>query len=733
MIASVIVDILSANVDKVFDYIIPAEMTVKKGHRVSVPFGGRNIEGYVIDIKSQSGIEENKLKSIIKTLEELPLITEENLRLLYFMQKKYHILLAEALRLFIPSQLRGGRVKEKTVTLGYLNTLLNFDDVIGSISGRAVKQIEAVKYLSGGKREDIALLNKKFGRAAVAKLIEKDIILTCEEEIGRKPYQSIKKQEQQSLTLTYRQKAALDIINKNSPDTFLLFGVTGSGKTEVYLDCIENALKNGKTAIMMVPEIALTPQIMRIFRNRFGDSVAMLHSGLSWGERLDEWNRLRRGKAKIAVGARSAVFAPLENVGVIIIDEQHEQSYISESSPRYDTKDIALFRAKYNNCSLIMGSATPLIESFYYAQSGRYKLVEMTERINGEMPQISIADMRREVLAGNNSCFSSVLKDKIETQLKSGNQIILFINRRGYSPMIICSECGYVARCLNCDVSLNYHKDENRLKCHYCGGRYEVLGTCPQCKGNKLKKSGTGTQKVCDEINKIFPQAKVLRMDNDTTQSKEAHLKIIRKFEQRQADILVGTQMIAKGHDFPAVTLVGVLDADLSLYFADYRSIERTFSLITQVAGRAGRADKEGEVIIQTHTPAHYVYRLIYDYDYKGFYQREISLRKAAKYPPFAKILRVLCMSEDEESVKEVTKNIYNAIKEIKDNNSDKFIYFNVMKAPVAKIKNKYRYQILARVTDFDDKITDFIYDIVDVCKNKNVVSYLEVNPSSMY
>jgi primosomal protein N' (replication factor Y) len=299
--------------------------------------------------------------------------------------------------------------------------------------------------------------------------------------------------------------------------------------------------------------------------------------------------------------------------------------------------------------------------------------------------------------------------------------------------MIICAECGYVAKCTVCDAALNYHKADDLLKCHYCGGKYQLLEKCPKCGCENIRRSGTGTQKVCDEIKKLFPRARTLRMDIDTTQNKEAHLKITRKFADRQADILVGTQMIAKGHDFPSVTLVGVLDADLSLYFSDYRSIERTFSLITQVAGRAGRAEKEGEVIVQTRTPSHYVYKIIRNYDYKGFYDREISLRKAANYPPFAKILRVLCMGENEDTVKEVTKNIYNAVKELSNNYQDKFIYLNAMKAPVSKIKNKYRYQILARVADETDKICGFVYDIVDVCRNKSVISYLEINPSSMY
>ncbi len=733
MIASVIVDVLSSSVDRVFDYKIPHGMEAKRGHRVLVPFAHRRVEGYIIDIKERSSLGEEKLKEIIRLLDEIPAITGEMLELMYFMQGKYHCLLAEALKLFIPAELRGGRVSQKSLAVARLNPAFSAEEILEKLNKRAIKQAEAVNFLARNGRCPVTDLSKLFGLSSVKRLIECGFILTEEVKVGRTPYREMSEAAPQALNLTERQKAALGLIEKNSPGKFLLFGVTGSGKTEVYLRCIENCLRQGKTAILMVPEIALTPQIMRIFRSRFGESVALLHSGLSAGERFDEWERLRRGEAKIAVGARSAVFAPLENLGVIIIDEQHEQSYISESSPRYDTKDIAEFRCRYNKCSLIMGSATPLIESYYYAQTGKYKLVEMGVRINGKMPQITLVDMRREVLAGNDTIFSAALKDKLEQTLKDGNQAMLFINRRGYSPIIICSSCGYIARCSSCDVTLTYHKAEDMLKCHYCNARYYAIERCPSCGSDKIRKSGTGTQKVCDLLKELFPSARVLRMDNDTTQSRESHLRIVEMFNRGEADILVGTQMIAKGHDFPNVTLVGVLDADLSLYFADYKAIERTFSLITQVAGRAGRADKEGEVIVQTHTPHHYVYRLIVDYDYKGFYKREISLRETAKYPPFCRILRVMAISENEEEAKAVIKNIYDKVKELKKLFESDFIYLNAMKSPVSRIKDKYRYQILARVKDEEGKVTDSIYDIVDSCRKKNVTSYLEVNPSSMY
>ncbi|MDE6850102.1 MAG: primosomal protein N', partial [Clostridia bacterium] len=410
--------------------------------------------------------------------------------------------------------------------------------------------------------------------------------------------------------LTAAQQGAVDYIENSPCRVNLIHGVTGSGKTEIYLKIIADKLKEGKSAIFLVPEISLTPQMLSQLRARFGGQAAIMHSGLSAGERFDEWWRLRTGEAKIAIGARSAVFAPLENIGAIIIDEEHDSSYRSETSPRYSTVEIAKMRAEYNDCKLILGSATPSVESFIRAKEGEYGLVTLTERINGRpMPEIIIADMRRELKRGNPSNLSRALKEELAQTLADGKQAIIFLNRRGYSQTVICTDCGYVAKCENCDVSLTYHSEENCLKCHYCGAKYRMLSACPECGGNHLRYSGTGTQRVVAELSQLFPSARLIRMDNDTVSGRDGHYKILKQFSEKKADILVGTQMIAKGHDFPAVTLVGILDADMSLHFSDYRSGERTFQLITQVAGRSGRAGDKGKVVLQTYSPENYILR----------------------------------------------------------------------------------------------------------------------------
>lgn len=484
---------------------------------------------------------------------------------------------------------------------------------------------------------------------------------------------------------------------------------------------------------MLVPEISLTPQTFSRLRARFGDKCAILHSGLSAGEKFDEWWRLRSKEAVIAIGARSAVFAPLENLGLIIIDEEHDQSYESESSPRYVTDEVALMRAKLSGAKLVLGSATPKIESYKKALDGEYSLAEMKERVNGKpMPEMIIADMRSEVRRGNISPFSVALKQELKNTLDSGNQAIIFLNRRGFSQKVICRECGYVAKCLNCDVALHYHKAEDLLKCHFCGSQYHMLSACPECGSVSINYSGTGTQKVVSELQELFPNAKILRMDNDTTQTKESHFEILKQFGDKKADILVGTQMIAKGHDFPSVTLVGILDADMSLYFSDYRSGERTFQLITQVAGRSGRADDKGKVVLQTYSPQNSVLQTAMSYDYERFYKREIAVRQASYFPPFSKVLRIMVESEDDTKAIEVLKSVFESARQVFSNYRQDFIYFDKMKSPVKRIKNKYRYQVLARIKSNYDIINGEFYDIASKNNTKKVLCYLEINPSNM-
>ena len=510
-----------------------------------------------------------------------------------------------------------------------------------------------------------------------------------------------------------------------------MHGVTGSGKTEIYLNVIAREIRAGRTAVFLVPEISLTPQMLSQLRGRFGNLAAILHSGLSAGERFDEWCRLRSGEAKIAVGARSAVFAPLENIGAIIVDEEHDASYVSESAPRYSTIEIAQMRAEYNGAKLILGSATPSIESYVKAVEGEMGLITLTERINKKpLPEIIIADMRKEVKRGNNTAFSSALREELAETLAGGNQAIIFLNRRGYSRTVLCRDCGYVAKCEHCDVALTYHSEENCLKCHYCGTKYRMLTACPECGGKHVLYNGTGTQRVVADLKQLFPSARILRMDNDTVSGKDGHYSILKKFSEKQADILVGTQMIAKGHDFPAVTLVGILDADMSLHFSDYRSGERTFQLITQVAGRSGRAGEAGRVVLQTCSPENYILRYAVAYDYKGFFENEIALRKATGFPPYSVICRVMVTGEDGERTLETLKKVYFAIEKLRGETPGEFIFLNKMHSPIKKIQGKLRYQVLMRLASRN--ALGRVYDVAVENTNKNVLVYVEENPVNL-
>ena len=509
--------------------------------------------------------------------------------------------------------------------------------------------------------------------------------------------------------------------------------MTGSGKTEVYECVIERMIEKGKTAIMLVPEISLTPQMLGLFRARFGNDVAILHSGLNASERYDEWKRLKTGKAHIAIGARSAIFAPLENIGVIIIDEEHDTSYLSESNPRYDTKTVAEYRAKANDGLLILGSATPDMETYLKATNGEYGLVTLPERISKhKLPEMEIVDMTQEFRQGNRSLFSLALQEALKDTVSKGEQAMLFLNRRGFASFIRCKECGYIAKCEDCDISLTYHKEDNELKCHYCGRRYHALTKCPNCGSHEIKQGRIGTEKVVEELKNLIPGVRVLRMDNDTTVRKDSYFKILSAFGNKEADVLVGTQMIAKGHDFGNVTLVGILEADAALYFSDYRSSERTFQLITQVAGRAGRAEKEGRVILQTYAPKHYVFRFGKTYDYIGFWKKEINTRMVTKFPPFTKVVRVLMSSVNEQDVVDVARNVYKGMQALQQD-SGKFVYLGASKSPVTRMNGLCRYQVMARIEpkQFEQIIGD-IYNIADTYKSTKCNVFVEINPQSL-
>lgn len=731
MFADVIVDITHSEVDKIFEYSF-TDCQITIGSRVVVPFGKKFIEGIVINVKQTSKYPQEKIKPIQHLLETTPALTSETLELMKYICKTCYVTRASALRLFLPSEMRKGKVKEQFTRYIELVDGFNLDLALASLRKSALKQKDLLCYLSENGKSNLSQINLEFGASSVKGILEKGFAIITEEKFFRSPYKDLGA-EKKSVQLTTKQLDAIESITNTDKTVSLIFGVTGSGKTEVYLSLINSTIKSGKTAIMLVPEIALTPQMLRQLRARFGDDAAILHSGLSAGERFDEWWRLRTGQARIAIGARSAIFAPLENVGLIIIDEEHDGSYTSESSPRYSTIKVAEYRAKLSGAKVVLGSATPSIESFKKAKDGEYNLIELPDRINKRpLPIVEIADMRMEVRRGNNSSFSSILKDELKNCLDNGNQAIIFLNQRGYSKTVICTECGHVQKCEACDVSLTYHREENALLCHYCGAKYKMIDACTECGSTFIRYGGTGTERVVYELQKLFPSARILRMDRDTTQNKEGHFKILSEFAERKADILVGTQMIAKGHDFPFVTLVGILDADMSLHFSDYRSGERTFQLLTQVAGRSGRAEKSGKVVLQTYSPDHPVLKQAIRYNYIDLFEHELSIRKATGFPPFTDVVRVLISCEDEEMALSATQAIYEELKVIYNENREKFRFFGCMKAPLKRLQNKFRFQVLMRIESDCKEILDKIFYASDKYKTNKIGVYLEINSNNL-
>ena len=732
LIGKVIVDIASSLVDKVFDYLLPSE-NFEVGMRVYVPFGKVVKEGYLVEISYHSDYDQSKLKSVISAIDPFAVISKEQLELAKFMKKQFHTGLCDALRLFLPSEMRGNKVKE----LVRINCFIPDEDkaktYLSSVRKNATGIIGVIQTLLEKGVVSQTELNKKFNPSSLKKLIGDGIVETKEEIVRRTPYKEVEMSFNNNVTLTPTQQGVVDRVTTEH-NTYLLHGVTGSGKTEVYMHCMEEIIKQGKNGIMLVPEISLTPQVLMNFRARFGNQVAILHSALSAGERFDEWQRILLGEVKIVVGARSAIFAPMKDIVLIVIDEEHDNSYNSDSNPRYNTIEVAKERARLAGASLVLGSATPSLISYHHAMTGEYQLLEMKERINKrELPPLKIIDMTNEIREGNTGVFSHALKSALTKTVSEGNQAMLFINRRGFSSFLMCKKCGFVAKCNDCDVSLVYHKAENVLKCHYCGNRYKVFTECPECGNTTLSNGAVGTQRVVQELESFLPNVSIGRMDNDTTKTKDSHLKILSDFRAGKTQILVGTQMIAKGHDFPSVTLVGIIDADISLYQTSYSATENTFQLITQVAGRAGRADKSGEIYLQTYVPRHYVYKLASFYDYPAFYKKEINLRQMTAYPPFTKIIRILVTSEDENLAKHLTKVYYDSVKALQSEHPDDFFYLGVMKSPIGRIQNKYRLQVLMRLKPANaDFITDKLFEIADGMKCPNATLFVEVNPQNL-
>lgn len=521
-----------------------------------------------------------------------------------------------------------------------------------------------------------------------------------EKEAYRDPFANQTFEKTTALSLNAEQQVAVETIlqsvQEQQSQTYLLEGITGSGKTEVYLQVIAEVLNQGKTAIMLVPEISLTPQMVQRFKSRFGEHVAVMHSGLSQGEKYDEWRKIERGEAEVVVGARSAIFAPIENIGVIIVDEEHEASYKQEETPRYHARDLAIWRSEYHHCPVVLGSATPSLESRARAQKNVYQRLRLTQRANqaATLPTIDVVDMRQEVENGNVSSFSMSLQEKLQERLEKNEQSVLLLNRRGYSSFVMCRDCGYVLPCPNCDISLTLHMDSKTMKCHYCGHEERIPYRCPNCGQDKIRYYGTGTQKVEEELQTLLPDSRILRMDVDTTRRKGAHEKILRTFGEGQADILLGTQMIAKGLDFPNVTLVGVLNADTALNLPDFRSSERTFQLLTQVSGRAGRAEKTGEVIIQSFNPEHYAIQLAKAQDYEDFYTKEMYIRHRGDYPPYYFTVQITASHPEEN---EAAKQMFQIATKLKQGLSPQAILLGPTPNAIMRVNNRYFYQVIIK------------------------------------
>ncbi len=740
MIAEVIIDRAAKKLNRTFDYNIPKDLEdlVIVGSSVLVPFGkAKNLEeAYVIGIKEKS---EYEVKDIAKVKHNL---TDKQIRLAKWMSKKYFCNVSECIKLMsAPGSKRKNEVKDKTINGVYLKKEIEeieLDIHSGKIkSDKQKRALEFLKENEGATSSEVEMFTDC--SKAILKTLEKNGYLEfLEKKVERNPLENKQIEKTEKLEFTEEQETAFKQINEaiqqNRYEEFLLYGVTGSGKTEIYLQLIEKVLEKGKTAIMLVPEISLTPQTINRFISRFGkEGLAVLHSKLSIGERYDEWNKIKEGKANIIIGARSAIFAPTENVGIVIIDEEHDSSYKSESSPRYSAKEIASILGKHGEFPVVLGSATPDITTYYKAQNKQITMLTLTKRANNSsLPQVKIIDLKQELAEGNRSILSTSLYEEMQNNLKNKKQTILFLNRRGFSTFIMCRECGYTMQCKNCNISMTYHRFENKLKCHYCGYEEKVVTTCPNCKSSKIRYFGTGTQKIEEEVHKIFPNASTIRMDVDTVTKKNSHEDILEKFKNENIDILIGTQMIVKGHHFPNVTLVGVIAADTSLNIDDYRANERTFQILTQVAGRAGREKLPGKVIIQTYNPDNFSIDLAQKQDFNEFYNIEIALRKQLKYPPFCDIIVISFTGTNEKELISTSDYIYKFLEAKMD--KEKFNVYRPVPSPIDKIQNKIRWRMIIK-----GKITAKAYsdinEALSMVYNKNIKNtkvWADVNPNSM-
>ncbi len=797
MIAEVIVDVAAHPIDRPFGYAVPAELQVlvEPGMRVKVPFGPRKVLGFITALKNTSDFDVSRIKPIHELMDVVPVLNEELLAMAKWMKKQTVCFEIDALQVMIPSALRAKyekrfvlnapleelpealhpyfdkrpfvRSQDAVEVYGLLKKELERGTIVADTDisqqtavkkvrmihiADSIEKLESIEIRPNAKQQVklMAYFKENIGKVIESSALQKVVGTTLptiysladkgaaeirNEELYRDPKLLSDIEKKQNLQLTEAQQSAYDAIDAslNTPKTFLLHGITGSGKTEIYLQTIEEVLKSGKEAIMLVPEISLTPQMTVRFKERFGDLVAVLHSGLSAGEKYDEWRKIQRAEVKVVVGARSAIFAPFRNLGLIILDEEHESSYKQDDSPRYHARDMAIWRSEYHNCPVILGSATPSLESYARAQKGVYELLVLEKRAkNQPLPTVNIVDMREELRNGNRSMFSVPLAEAIRERLERKEQTVLFLNKRGYSSFVLCRDCGTVMQCPNCDISLTYHRSSELMKCHYCGYDEQVPHTCPECESEHIRFFGTGTQKVEEELAKLVPEARVLRMDVDTTRNKGAHEKILAAFGEGKADILLGTQMIAKGLDFPNITLVGVLSADTTLHLPDFRAAEKTYQLLTQVSGRAGRDKLPGTVFVQSYTPEHYAITLAKDQLYEPFFEQEMAMRRASGYPPYYYVVNVQFTHEDLMTVASYADQ---SVRFLQSQLSQSTVIIGPSASLIARVNNRYRYQCLIKYKK-EPKLADVMQQLIKIYRSewikKGATLSIDMNPTSV-
>lgn len=777
MYAKVIIISNSRFLDRSFTYHIPEKFNriVEKGMRVIVPFGrgNKSIIAFIYDLIYEQNFD-FEIKDIIDLYDYKKIVSDELIDLAFFMKNRYMSSIQNAVKQILPpgnikelkayytstvdedtltnflkekktidqiknkfgnitdkllAYIKYGKVKvvyeiKTTESIKYREILNLNENNLNKLRKNAKKQIAIVEYLRNKKNVDLkqTLIDTNSYRSSLNSLVNKGIVDLEKVEVKRSVLE--KENNYKKIKLNKEQEIAFNKVMENKSDSYLLKGVTGSGKTEVFLQLVEENLKKGKEAIILVPEISLTPQTIERFTGRFGNKIAIIHSGLSLSERFDQWRMIDQQEVKIVIGARSAIFAPFKNLGIIIIDEEHDQSYFSSMDPKYHTREVAEFRRKQHDCTLILASATPSILSMTNAQNGRYKLLELRHRVNNTKPNVELIDMREELKASNYSMISRRLFSEINANLERDEQTILFLNKIGHNSYTFCRQCGYVIKCDACDVSMTYHKHINKLVCHYCGRTKNQPRICPNCGSKKIKEFGAGTEKLEEEVKKLFPNARVLRMDSQTANKKDSYEKMYSYMKSNKTDILIGTQMIAKGLDFKNVTLVGIVSADMSLNFDEYSADESTYQLLTQVSGRAGRDKKKGRVIMQTYRPDNFVIQAAYKSDYEGFIEKEISIRETFEYPPFINLITVRVIADSRFKAINISKEFTSKLrKDLKKYLEVKIVGPNPSK--IERINNKYRYNILVKT---DNNLLEEVIHVIQTNKDLFINKYNDVS-----